>query len=345
MCSFLLIGAVRRKDSRCSAKSDQILVICPGGIEIQMLPLRRPVKMPAFERAMLIFNPAARRMQADRGRLLQSALSGLKAAGVNVQVAPTGGPGDATRLAREALAGRCDVVVACGGDGTVNEVVCGMAGSDIPLLVVPGGTSNVLARELGLPRDLEVCAALLRNGAVRRISVGRAGERRFVLMAGIGVDAGIVAASNSRLKRYLGEGAFWLAGFQQLVRYHFPSFELAVDGMAYRGTFALISKVRNYGGPFQLTPHANLFSNQFAICLFQSGMRWRYLYYLSQVAQAKHASLPDVLMLKGRTVQATGNTDIQVQVDGELLGSLPQEISIQDNALSLIVPRARATDG
>ena len=91
------------------------------------------------------------------------------------------------------------MLVACGGDGTLNEVVSGMAGSDVPLLVIPGGTSNVLAREIGLPRDLPACAALLRRGAIRRISLGQAGDRRFVLMAGIGVDAGIVAASNSRL--------------------------------------------------------------------------------------------------------------------------------------------------
>jgi YegS/Rv2252/BmrU family lipid kinase len=309
-----------------------------------MLPLRRPAEMPHFMRAALIFNPAARRMRSRHGQLLQRVHSGLTAEGLNVRVAPTSGPGDATRLAREALAARCDVLVACGGDGTVNEVVGGVAGSDVPLLVIPGGTSNVLAREIDLPRDLLDCAALLRKGAIRRISLGRVGDRRFILMAGIGVDAGIVAASNSRLKRFLGEGAFWLAGFQQLARYHFSSFDLIVDGKSHRGTFALISKVKNYGGPFQLTPEANLFSNQFAICLFQSETRWRFLYYLSQVARGKHAGLPDVLMLKGRNIEAAGSTKVQVQVDGELLGGLPQTISIQDNALSLIVPRARSTD-
>lgn len=309
-----------------------------------MLPSRRPAEMPRFTRAVLIFNPAARRMQARSGRLLQQVLSGLTAEGLNVQVTPTSGPGDATRLAREALAARCDVLVACGGDGTVNEVVGGVAGSDMPLLVIPGGTSNVLGREIGLPRDLLACAALLRKGAIRRISLGRVGDRRFVLMAGIGVDAGIVAASNSQLKRFLGEGAFWLAGFQQLVQYHFSPFDLVVDGKSHRGTFALISKVKNYGGPFQLTPQANLFSNQFAVCLFQSEVRWRYLHYLSRVARGTHMSLPDVLMLKGRTIEAAGSTKIHVQVDGELLGTLPQTISIQDNALSLIVPRARSTD-
>jgi len=309
-----------------------------------MLPSRRPAVMPRFTRAALIFNPAARRMQAQQGRLLERVLSGLTEDGLNVQVTPTSGPGDATRLAREAVAARCDVLVACGGDGTVNEVVGGIAGSEVPLLVIPGGTSNVLAREIGLPRDLLACAALLRKGAIRRVSLGLASDRRFVLMAGIGVDAGIVEASNSRLKRFMGEGAFWLAGFQQLARYHFSPFDLVVDGKSHRGTFAIISRVKTYGGPFQLTPQANLFSNQFAICLFQSEMRWRYLYYLSQVARGKHAGLPDVVMLKGRTIEASGSTKVQVQVDGELLGCLPQTISIQDNALSLIVPRARSTD-
>ena len=309
-----------------------------------MLLSRKPAEMPRFRRAVLIFNPAARRMQAQRGRLLERVLAGLAAEGLNVQVTPTTRPGDATRLAREAVAARSDLLVACGGDGTVNEVVGGVAGSDVPLLVIPGGTSNVLAREIGLPRELMAGAALLRKGAIRRISLGRAGDRRFVLMAGVGVDAGIVAASNSRLKRHLGEGAFWLAGFQQLAQYHFSPFDLVVDGKPYQGTFALISKVKHYGGPFQLTPQANLFSNQFAICLFQSTGRWRYLYYLSQVARGKHASLPDVLMLKGRIIEVTGSANIQVQVDGELLGTLPQTISIQDNALSLIVPRARSTD-
>lgn len=300
--------------------------------------------MPRFSRAVLIFNPAARRMQAQRGRLLQRVLSALAAEGLPVQVTPTVGPGDATRLAVEAVRARCELLIVCGGDGTVNEVAGGMAGSDVPLLVIPGGTSNVLARELDLPRDLIACVALLRKGAIRRISLGRAGERRFVLMAGIGVDAGIVAASNSRLKRFLGEGAFWLAGFQQLVRYHFSPFDLVVDGKPHRGTFALISRARNYGGPFQLTPQANLFSNQFAICLFQSQARWRYLYYLSQVALGRHTSLPDMLMLKGRTIEAIGSARVQVQVDGELLGSLPMTISIQDSAMSLIVPKARSTD-
>ena len=232
----------------------------------------------------------------------------------------------------------------CGGDGTVNEVINGVAGSRVPLLVIPGGTANVLAQELSLPREFSRCAALAESGAVRRISLGKAGDRYFILMAGVGVDAGIVAASSGRLKRLFGEGAFWIAGFQQLMRYHFAPFDLRVGGEHHRGTFAVISKAKHYGGPFQLTSQADLFSSQFEICLFQSLSRWRYLHYLGQVALGRQRRLPDVKFLKGRTVEVVGSSEVKVQVDGELMGSLPQTFTIEEKALSLVVPRARATD-
>jgi diacylglycerol kinase (ATP) len=300
--------------------------------------------MPHFSRAVLIFNPAARRMQGRGCINLQQVISGLTADGLKVDVSPTACPQDASRLARNAVESCSDLVIACGGDGTINEVIDGLAGSRIPLLVLRGGTANVLAREIGLPRDISSCAALLRNGVIRRISLGKAGQRHFVLMAGIGVDAGIVAASSTRLKRYAGEGAFWLAGFQQLVAYHFAPFDLLVDGKAHRGTFAVISKARNYGGPFQFTPQANIFLPRFEICLFQSTFRWRYLYYLGHVALSRHTLLPDVRMLSGRMVDAVGGPEVLVQADGELIGTLPQKFTIEEEALSLIVPRTRSSD-
>ncbi len=305
----------------------------------------RPVaEMPRFSRVVLIYNPAARRMKGKQIGKLRQAVFGLTSEGLKVDVFATAGPSDASRLARQAVDSGAELVIACGGDGTINEVVGGMAPSRVPLLVWPGGTANVLAHEIGLPRGLSACAGLLKKGVIRRISLGKAGERYFILMAGVGVDAGIVAASNSLLKRYTGEGAFWLAGFRQLAVYDFTPFELRVGGELHRGTFAIISKARNYGGRFQLTPEASLYSNRFEICLFQSTLRWRYLWYLGQLVLGRHTRLPDVLMLRGRTVEAVGSSNLLVQVDGELLGSLPQKFTIEENALSLVVPRARATD-
>jgi len=256
-----------------------------------------------------------------------------------VQAEATTQPHDASVLARKAVCAGCDLVVACGGDGTINEVVSGMAGSQVPLLVIPAGTANVLAKEISLPQDWLKSVDLVSTGVVRRISLGKANQQHFILMAGIGVDAGIVATLSYRLKRKLGEGAFWIAGFQQLFRYHFTPFRLTIGGQDYFGTFAVISKARNYGGPFQITSRANLFSDQFDVCLFQSQSRWRYLQYLWHVAAGTHLSLPDVQYMKARTVEALGDSTIRVQVDGELLGSLPQTILVEPDALSLVVPK------
>ena len=163
---------------------------------------------------------------------------------------------------RIAVSSQVDLVIACGGDGTINEVVCGMVGSQVPLLVIPAGTANVLAKEIGLSRDWMKSVELVRTGVIRRISLGRVNQRRFILMAGIGVDAGIIAALNYSLKRKLGEASFWIAGFGQLLRYHFAPFDLVINGKGYSATFAVISKAKNYGGPFQITSQADLFSDQ-----------------------------------------------------------------------------------
>jgi diacylglycerol kinase (ATP) len=305
---------------------------------------RELANLPVIRRAVLIYNPVARRMQGRQGGKLSQLLDALTAQGIKVEVSPTTGPQEAGHLARQAISNDYQLIIACGGDGTINEVVGGMAGSRVPLLVIPGGTANVLARELALPRDFSGGAALLKKGAIRRISLGKAGDRYFILMAGIGVDAGIIAALSCWLKRHIGEGAFWIAGFRQLAKYDFAPFDLRIDGRSYRGTFAVISKVKNYGGPFQLTPQANLFSNEFEVCLFQSLNRWRYLYYLSQVAIGRLRQLPDVKTLRGKTVEALGPAQVQVQLDGELAGGLPQRFTIEEDSLSLVVPRAHSID-
>jgi len=257
---------------------------------------------------------------------------------MEVETVVTTKPQEASVLAQKAVSSQPDLIIACGGDGTINEIVSGMAGSQVPLLIIPAGTANVLAKEIGLSRDWMKSVELVRMGVVRRISLGRVNQRRFILMAGIGVDAEIVAVLNQGLKRKLGEGSFWIAGFGQLLRYHFTPFQLVINGESYSATFAVISKARNYGGPFQITSQADLFSDEFDVCLFQGRSRWRYLHYLWWVSLGKHLSLPDVRHLKAKTVEALGDSNIRIQVDGELAGTLPQKFSIEPDALSLMVP-------
>ena len=278
-------------------------------------------------------------MLRARSEKLQDILHILNSCGVNVEVVATRGPNNASSLAKKAVDSGCDLIIAAGGDGTINEVISGMAKSRVPLLVIPAGTANVLAKEIGLPKVLTKSAELIKTGKIQRISLGKVDDRYFVLMAGVGVDAGTIAAVNPRLKRWLGEGSFWIAGFKQLFQYDFPSFQVTIDGKVENATFAVISKAKNYGGPFQITFRADLFSDQFDVCLFQSRNRWRYLSYLWHVTWGKHSSLDDVKYLKARTVEVLGSSNIQVQVDGELIATLPQKFTIETDVLSLVVPR------
>jgi diacylglycerol kinase (ATP) len=291
-----------------------------------------------FSKAALIYNPAARRLRWRPTHKLQAVLERIRSFGIAVEVRRTAESNHATSLAQSALQKSCDLIIACGGDGTVNEVIRGMAGSRVPLMVIPAGTANVLAKEIGLPLDWVESAGLLRTGLVRRIALGRVGSRPFLLMAGIGVDAGVLRALNGGLKTLLGQGAFWIAGLQQLLGYSFPQFEVQVGGESRQATFALISRVRNYGGGFQITGQADLYSEAFQVCLFQSRNRWRYPYYLWNVVRKRHYGLPDVLHLHARSVRADGSREIGVQIDGELIGVLPQTVTIQPDALSLLIP-------
>lgn len=291
-----------------------------------------------FSKAALIYNPAARRLRYRRFRRLRAVLERLRSFGLTVEVHETVGSNHATGLARSAVQRGCDLVVACGGDGTVNEVVGGMAGSRVPLMVIPAGTANVLAQEIGLPLDWVEAAGLLRTGRIRRIALGRVGSRPFVLMAGIGVDAAVVGSVHGGLKALLGQGAFWIASLRQLLSYPFTPFEVQAEGESSQATFAVIARARNYGGGFQIAGQADLFSEDFQVCLFQNGSRWRFPRYFWNVVRRRHPRLPDVLQFRTRSVLVKGSPQTGVQIDGELIGCLPQSVTLQPDALSLLVP-------
>ena len=199
-----------------------------------MFPSRKTCEMPRFTRAVLIFNPVARRMQAQHGRLLERVLAGLAAEGLNVQVTPTTGPGDATRLAREAVAARCDLLVACGGDGTVNEIVGGVAG--LCALLVSRGHS-IPARNRPAPDPCLGCTVAQRvfayfgrpRGAVELFSWLESAWSRHC--GGLPFPA----------QRYLFEVRS-LAGFHQLVGITSPR-SIGVDGKPIR--HLCLSQVKN----------------------------------------------------------------------------------------------------
>ena len=249
----------------------------------------------------------------------------------------------ATELARQALQEDADLVLAAGGDGTINEVVNGMAGSRVPLGILPGGTANVLAVELGLGTRIDRVARMLRHCLPERIALGRLyaqglSPRYFLLMAGAGLDAQVVKRVRPGLKSAVGKGAYWVAGFSQLGQ-KLPEFEVAMNGRRFRAGFALASRVRNYGGDLELARNASLMAPEFEVVLFEGTNPFRYLKYLGGAALGSVEGIAGVTVLRTQEVEFLAtDSPVYVQVDGELMGHLPARAEIVPNALTLLAP-------
>jgi YegS/Rv2252/BmrU family lipid kinase len=295
-------------------------------------------------RTTLIFNPVAGRLRGRGRNRLDRAAGILTDAGYAVSMLPTTGPNSAGDLASKAIQEGTDIILAAGGDGTINEVIQGMAGASIPLGILPAGTANVLATEIGLGRDLERAARLIPRSVPRRIAAGRldcgARGRDFISMAGVGFDAHIVYNLNARLKQRFGKAAYWISGFSQAVR-RFPEFEIEIDG-AERAicSFALISRVRNYGGDFEIAYNASLIEDRLEVVLFRGRHSLPYLKYVTGMITGRLEGMGGVSFLTAQSVRVFDPADrrVHIQVDGEYAGRLPASITLVPNALTLLVP-------
>jgi diacylglycerol kinase (ATP) len=291
----------------------------------------------------LISNPKTGRYGSRRLRPIQEAASQLESLGVTVDLKLTSGPGDAAQIAaRAARNGSADVIVA-GGDGTINEAIQGLAGTNARLGILPRGTANVLARELGLPLDDERAVAVAAQGKSRQIYLGLAinettdEKRHFVLMAGLGLDASVVRRVQPSLKKRIGKGAFWISGLSHLADWNPIPFTLEIDGKKYTSTFAAIGKAARYGGDLAITPGARLDQREFEICIIETMSRVRYLHLLSYALRnGMPRDKPEVRFVNANSVKAYG--DAAVQIDGELLGELPMRFEIAPHSLEVIVP-------
>jgi diacylglycerol kinase (ATP) len=293
------------------------------------------------EKTVLIYNPNAGRGGARRARAVADFCNYLEARGMSVEALSTRAPNDATRLAQRAVMEGAKQVVVSGGDGTLNEALQGLMGSDVPLGIWACGTANVLARELKLPFGVKQAAETVARGDTERVYIGSAmveetGERRyFFLMAGIGLDASIVQQVRPGLKRRVGKGAFWVSGLTHLARWKPITFEVEVDGQTFPATFAAVGKSSRYGGDLAITPRARLDKAEFEICLINSHSRLRYLQLLSRAMRGGVRSDTGAIRYFSAT-RARAVGEALVQVDGELLGALPMTFEIAPFPINII---------
>lgn len=268
-------------------------------------------------------------------------LDALRGLGYEVDARETQGVGDATRLAREAVEQGLDLVCAIGGDGTVNEVVNGIAGTGVTLAVVPTGTVNVLALELGIPLDPPDACRLAAQGHAIDVDLGRAGERYFALMAGAGFDAAVVAAMNPMFKRALQEAAFALQGLRVFLTEDFPLIRVESGAETAEGYFVVVGNSSNYGGSFGITPIADMRDGLLDVCVLKDKSLLGMAHYWLAALLSAHLRHPKVEYFRtahARLSVAEGEGEVLVQTDGEVAGKLPLDCTVVPGALHVITP-------
>jgi YegS/Rv2252/BmrU family lipid kinase len=288
---------------------------------------------------ILIANPAA---QKASDKKVAAASYYLQSKGYQVEVFFTHKTGDAQELARASLLRQPFLVIAGGGDGTFNEVANGLAGTEIPMAILPLGTTNVLARELNIPDTVQGAMDRAIRKNPRRISLGKITltessphlSRYFILMAGIGFDGMAVRGTNKTMKELSGQGAYIFSGMKTLLRFRPSPLTFTVDGNNYEGYSCIIGNGSKYGGSFSVTPDADLSDPSLYACIFRGGKRTDIARYVFGILTGTHLRYRDIDYMKSQHITITGRADIQI--DGDYFGMTPAKVEVVPNALSLI---------
>ncbi len=283
----------------------------------------------------IVLNPSA---GVPRRRFFADVIAGLAARGASATVVEHGDPEAAAAAVRAAL-GQHDAIVAAGGDGTVRQVAASIGGADIPMGLIPLGTGNVLAREMGLERQPGEVVETLLHGSIKTVHGALANGQPFYLMAGVGFDGRTVAALEQRLKRRLGRAAYTHA---VLNAFSAPLDELVVevDGRPYAANWLIVTNARHYGGSFILAPRASIFAPGLDAILVRARSRVGLLTQMLRLARGRltDADNRHVTAIPARTVRITSSKPVPVQLDGDRFGSTPLEIDAHGPQLRLIVP-------
>jgi diacylglycerol kinase family enzyme len=267
--------------------------------EQQILPHRTVV---------LLFNPASGRRRERRTAEIDAVAAELRAAGMRVEAVPTAGPGTAGAQAREAVEGGADAVFACGGDGTVHEVLQGMAGTRAAMGVIPLGTANALAMDLGIPRNPMLAARMLLASEPTRIAAGRIEycdgtnvvSRYFTVTAGIGADAHLFYSMDYAAKRRFGNPYYYSEAVRVWATHDYPLFEVEYangDQEPQRAEVSQVLAVRitSFGGLLRhLAPGAALRNDHLRLVLFKTRSRARYLQYVASVMCGRKPQVRDI---------------------------------------------------
>lgn len=311
-----------------------------------------------MRKAALLYNPDSGGSQR-RQRELQSALEILRGGGVEAELFASNSREQAAALVRQAMGAGCDTVFACGGDGTINNIAQELAKTQVAIGILPMGTANALAHDLGLPLKIPAAAKVALSAERRRVALGQitcpdlGGARKtryFVVAAGVGVDAHMCYKLLTSTKQRLGMGAYYAKAWQMWFTYPMTRFSVeyitpdAGPPKSAAVTEMLAVRIRDFGGVVrELAPGASLDRDDLRLILCHTDRRLAYLAYVTRALLRQKWTIPGIeLACSIRAVCDYAEPParkIYVEADGELIGSLPAEISIVPDALTLLAPR------
>ena len=311
-----------------------------------------------MRRVALIFNPASGQHSPWRRKAIDEALAVLRGAGVDAEALETTAPGRAGALALDAVQRGCDTILACGGDGTVHEILQCLVGTPTVLGVVPMGTANALAANLGMGSSPARAIRKLLGAASVRVSVGlisyHDGEgatrsRYFTVAAGVGADALFISQLDGALKRRFGYALYLWEGLRVMATHTFPLFEAAfVERGSHQPRVAAVSqllavRIRDFGGLLHhLAPGATLHKDGLRLVAFKTRSRLSYLRFLLAVVFGRQTFTRQIELLDAISVECYplngSSAAVFVEADGEFLGGLPVKIEIVPQALNLLIP-------
>jgi diacylglycerol kinase (ATP) len=284
---------------------------------------------------VVILNPNARGARTQR---LRSQVQKLARGSV---LLTTAGTGDAEALARNAAEEGYEKIVAAGGDGTINEIVNGIANHhNVALGLLPLGTMNVFAAELGLPlNDLAACWKVIQRNQIDRVDLPRANRKHFVQLAGVGLDAQAVKETSHAFKRSFGPLSYLISAVQIASRTP-PVLKIeSQDTMTTEGSFVLVGNGRLYGGRFPFFKQAVMNDGLLDVIVFKRLSYVDIIRYLQDVVFTPQISSPEVDYFQTKHLRVSSDESVPVEIDGELVGNCPVEFKIRAGGLRVLTPK------
>lgn len=284
---------------------------------------------------LVIYNPIAGQRKQ---RCYEATMKILDELGVFVVECRTRRRGDAERLASDIPPHEYDAIAIAGGDETINEAMNGLCSASPPLAIVPLGTANVLAAELGLKTDPFHVAHTIACAQPSPIHLGIINERKFVMMAGVGIDSHVVQGVSAKLKRLTGKGAYVWQTLVELVRFPSAVYTVTIDGVSHGIGSAVFANGHFYGGGFVSVPEARLEDPVLHACLLTGRSRWNLIRYGMALAGNRLTQLSDVKTIEFVQAVIDGPEGDPIHADGDIIGSLPATIRCDPTPLYVLRP-------